>query len=163
MEMRIRPATEDDFESVRAVARRAWSDAYAEIMDDESIDGTISSWYSDDSLTDAVERPGTMFLVATGDEEVLGFCHAMCQGDEGDLLRLYVDPDHWGGGIGSALYERLRGDLRDINMKRIRAMVLSDNTRGTGFYRRLGFEKSDEATVKIGDGEYGESVYTVAL
>ena len=83
--------------------------------------------------------------------------------DEGDLLRLYVDPDHWGDGIGSALYERLRTDLRDINMKRIRAMVLSDNAKGTGFYRRLGFEKSDEAAVKIGDGEYGESVYTVAL
>ncbi|MCO8246392.1 MULTISPECIES: GNAT family N-acetyltransferase [unclassified Haladaptatus] len=161
--MKIRPANEDDFESVRDVARRAWSDAYAEIMDGESIDGTIASWYSDDSLTDAVERPGTLFLVATRDDDVLGFCHAICHEDEGDLLRLYVDPDHWGDGIGSALYERLRSDLRDINMKRIRAMVLSENTRGTGFYRRLGFEKSDEATVEIGDGEYGESVYTVAL
>lgn len=161
--MEIRPATEEDFESVRDVARRAWSAAYAEIMDDESIDGTISSWYSDESLADAVERPGTMFLVATDGGELLGFCHAVCFEDEGDLLRLYVEPDHWGGGIGTALYERLRGDLRDINMKRLKAMVLSDNERGTGFYRRLGFEKTDEATVEIGDGEYGESVYSVAL
>ncbi|WP_139136266.1 N-acetyltransferase, partial [Haladaptatus sp. W1] len=71
--------------------------------------------------------------------------------------------DHWGDGIGTALYERLRGDFRDINMKRIRAMVLSQNDMGIEFYQRLGFEKTDEATVEIGPGEYDESVYTVAL
>ena len=76
--MKIRPANEDDFESIRDVARRTWSDAYAEIMDGESIDETISEWYSDDSLTDASERPGTMFLVASENDELLGFCHAVC-------------------------------------------------------------------------------------
>jgi len=161
--MEIRPASEEDFESVRNVARRAWKEAYENIVDEESIDGTVSSWYSDESLSAAVEKPGTVFLVATEADELLGFCHAVCHEDEGDLLRLYVHPDHWGDGIGTALYERLRGDFRDINMKRIRAMVLSQNGMGIEFYRRFGFEKTDEETVEIGPEEYDESVYTVAL
>jgi ribosomal protein S18 acetylase RimI-like enzyme len=161
--MEIRPASNEDFESVRDVARRAWKEAYEDFVDEESINGTVSSWYSDESLSGAVEKPGTVFLVATGDDELLGFCHAVCYEDEGDLLRLYVDPDHWGDGIGTALYERVRSDFRDLNMKRIRAMVLSQNGMGADFYRRFGFEKTDEATVEIGPAEYDESVYTVAL
>ncbi|WP_231186898.1 GNAT family N-acetyltransferase [Haladaptatus sp. DYF46] len=161
--MEIRPASEEDFESVRNVARRSWKEAYETFVNDDAIDGTVSSWYSDESLSAAVEKPGTAFLVATGDDELLGFCHAVCHEDEGDLLRLYVDPDRWGDGIGTALYERLRGDFRDINMKRIRAMVLSQNGMGIEFYRRFGFEKTDEETVEIGSEEYDESVYTVAL
>lgn len=161
--MEIRPATEKDTEAIRRVAERSWSAAYADVLDGEVIDETVASWYSDDSLSDALNRPGTAFLVAAEDDEVVGFCHGVCYEDEGDVLRLYVDPDRWGEGIGTALHERLRDDLLDFNMKRMRAMVLADNERGNEFYRELGFERTGEGEVELGGESYSENVYTLAF
>ncbi len=161
--MEIRPANDGDFGAVRRIAHRAWNEAYDEIVDDETITETVSSWYSNESLADALDRPGTAFLVAVEDDELVGFCHAVVHEDEGDVLRLYVDPDDWGKGVGTALHERLRTDLQDFNMKRMRAMVLADNEMGNEFYRKLGFEKDDEGTVELGGREYAENVYTYAL
>ncbi|WP_266080112.1 GNAT family N-acetyltransferase [Haladaptatus caseinilyticus] len=161
--MEIRPANEGDFGAIRRIAHRAWSEAYNDILNDETITETVSAWYSNDSLTDALDRPGTAFLVAVTGEELVGFCHAVCHEDEGDVLRLYVDPDDWGDGVGTALHERLREDFEDFSMKRIRAMVLADNDIGNEFYRGLGFEKTDEAEVEMGGKAYAENVYTYAL
>ncbi len=161
--MKIRPANEGDFGAIRRIAHRAWSEAYDDILDDDTVTETVASWYSNESLADTLDRPGTAFLVAVTDDEIVGFCHAVCYEDEGDVLRLYVDPDDWGDGVGTALYERLQENFDDFNMKRIRAMVLADNDIGNEFYQRLGFEKTDEAAVELGGKEYAENVYTDAL
>lgn len=159
--MEIRPATANDFEGIRRVAKQSWTAAYDGMLTVEAIDETVADWYSDESLASALDTPGTAFLVATEDEEVLGFCHGVCQDDEGDVLRLYVHPDRWHEGIGTALHERLRDDLLDLNMKRMRAMVLADNAVGNEFYRDLGFDRTDEAEVDIGGESYAENVYTL--
>ncbi|WP_458186732.1 N-acetyltransferase family protein [Haladaptatus sp. NG-WS-4] len=161
--LEIRPANEGDFGAIRRVAHRAWNEAYDDVLDEDTITETVSSWYSNESLADALDRPGTAFLVALTDDELVGFCHGVCHEDEGDVLRLYVDPDDWGEGVGTALHERLRADLQDFNMKRMRAMVLADNEIGNKFYRGLGFEKDDEGTVELGGQEYRENVYTLAF
>ncbi|WP_435157251.1 GNAT family N-acetyltransferase [Haladaptatus sp. DFWS20] len=161
--MKIRPADEGDFGAIRRIAHRAWSEAYDDILNDETITETVSSWYSNDSLADALDRPGTAFLVAVADDELVGFCHAVFYEDEGDVLRLYVDPDDWGAGVGTALHERLRDDFQDFSTKRMRSMVLADNDIGNEFYRQLGFEKTDEAEVEMGGKTYTENVYTYAF
>ncbi|SIR81954.1 N-acetylglutamate synthase, GNAT family [Haladaptatus litoreus] len=161
--MEIRPANEGDFGAIRRIAHRAWDEAYDDILDEDTITETVSSWYSNESLSDALDKPGTAFLVAVTDDELVGFCHAVFYEDEGDVLRLYVDPDDWGNGVGTALHERLRENFHDFNTKRMNAMVLADNDIGNEFYQRMGFEKTDEASVKLGGREYAENVYTYAF
>jgi ribosomal protein S18 acetylase RimI-like enzyme len=161
--MEIRPATPGDFEVVREVARRAWHATYEEVLDDDLVDATVDDWYADESLAEMVERPGTALLVAVDSGDVIGFCHGVVVGDEGDVLRLYVEPDRWGEGVGTALFERFREDLVDFNMRRLRAMVLADNERGAAFYESLGFERTGEAETELGDESHREAVYTLDL
>ncbi len=161
--MEIRPAASGDFEAVREVARRAWHETYEGVLDEELMDATVDDWYSERSLTETAERPGTALLVAVEDGDVIGFCHGVVVGDEGDVLRLYVDPERWGEGVGTALFERFREDLVDFNMRRLRAMVLADNERGAAFYESLGFERSGEAETELGGETYREAVYTLDL
>lgn len=161
--MEIRPARTDDIEAIQTVARRSWEAAYRDLLGEDTIAETVAEWYSETSLRGSFDTPGTAFLVAVAenaDAEIVGFCHGVVQEDEGDILRLYVDPDCWGEGIGTALYERMRDDLLDFNMKRIRANVLRDNGLGVSFYESLGFEKTGEATVTMGGEEYPEVTYT---
>ncbi|SEQ71248.1 GNAT family N-acetyltransferase [Natrinema salaciae] len=174
--MDIRPATRDDRERIRAVARETWHNTYDE-LEPETIDRTIDEWYGDDALETALSKPGTAFLVAVTESperdaaddgsqaggEIVGFAHGVVTEDEGDVLRLSVHPDHQGEGIGTALYERLREDLRDFNMERMRAIDLASNEGGREFYESHGFEPTDEADVEIGGERRREVVYTLEL
>lgn len=160
--IQIRPATQSDREAIREVAREAWHDTYDD-LDPETVDETVDAWYDDEVFASALDEPGTAVLVAEHDREVVGFTHGVVHEDEGDVLRMYVHPDHQGEGIGTALHERLREDLEDFNMQRMRAIDLASNESGRRFYEALGFEKSGEGTVEIDDTEYEEVVYTLEL
>ena len=157
--MEIRPATPSDIDGIQHVARRSWDETYADILDPDVIAETVAEWYGDETLTEACDEPGVILLVAV-DDEVVGFCHGVLHEDEGDVLRVYVDPNRWGESIGWELLDRVRNDLEDFNMRRMRAMTLADNPIGNGFYREYGFEKTGEGEVEIGGKRYAENVYT---
>ena len=173
--MEIRDATDDDHDAIREVARDTWHATYDE-LDAEMIDETVAEWYADDELESAIEgwyadgglaieldALETEFLVAEVDGEVVGFTHGIVQGEEGDVLRMYVHPDHQGEGIGSALHERLCDRLEEAEIERIRALDLASNDAARAFYQSHGFEETDEGTVRIDDEEYEEAVYTLDL
>ncbi|MFC4439708.1 MULTISPECIES: GNAT family N-acetyltransferase [Natrialbaceae] len=160
--MEIRPATADDREAIREVARDAWHDTYDELSSDV-VDETIDDWYADEELERALSTSGTVMLVAETDDGVAGFTHGVVQDDEGDVLRMYVHPDHQREGIGTALHERLRDDLEDFNMNRMRAIDLASNDGGRAFYEELGFERTGDGEVEIGDEQRREVVYTLEL
>jgi len=160
--MELRPATLEDREAIRTVARETWHDTYDELESD-TIDETIAEWYGDEALETAITKPGTAFIVAETDGEIVGFTHGVVTEDEGDVLRLSVHPDHQGEGVGTALHERLREDLQDFNMERMRAIDLASNEGGQQFYEEQGFEQTGEGAVEIGGKERTEVVYTLEL
>ena len=158
----LRPATADDREAIREVARAAWHDTYDE-LDAETIDETVDAWYDDETFLEAIDEPGTAVVVAERDGELAGFTHGVVYEDEGDVLRMYVHPDHQREGIGTALHERLRSALEDFNMNRMRAIDFASNEGGRRFYEELGFEQTGTGGVEIGDETYDEVVYTLEL
>lgn len=158
--MNVRAATPDDFEAITAVARDTWHDTYDE-LEPEMIDRTVDDWYTDDSMP--LEAPGTVVLVVERDGQLVGFTHAVAQGDKADILRMYVHPDHQGDGIGSTLHERLIAELESYDVDRIRSIDFAFNETSRAFYEGLGFEQTDTGEVEI-DGEfYDEAVYTLDL
>ena len=76
--MQIRPATAEDRAAIRAVARATWHDTYDEFAA-ETIDETVDAWYADEELERAMSEPGTAFLVAERDGEIVGFSHGVVQ------------------------------------------------------------------------------------
>src|SRR5690348_14688902 len=91
--MLIRPATADDVDAMAAVWLRSALTAYAGIFPADAPKPTHAS------LVDALgDRSG---FVAAVDDGIVG----VVQVHDGWLLHLYVDPDHWGAGVGSALHD----------------------------------------------------------
>ncbi|WP_290818935.1 GNAT family N-acetyltransferase [Halovivax sp.] len=160
--MELRPATADDREAIREIARAAWHDTYDQ-LDPETIDETVDAWYDDETFREAIDEPGTAVIVAERDGELAGFTHGVVYEDEGDVLRMYVHPDHQREGIGTALHERLRSALEDFSMNRMRAIDFASNEGGRRFYEELGFEQTGTGGVEIGDERYDEVVYTLEL
>lgn len=160
--MEIRHATREDLPEIEAVAEASWEADYPDVFTRESAVESAHEWYSEESMEGELVQSDGVILVADRDGGVIGFAHAAWTGDEGDVMRVYVDPDHRGQAIGSALLETAVATLFERDVDRIRAMVLAENEPGKAFYRSHGFEREDETheTVIAGD-RYEEYSYVL--
>lgn len=166
---RIRSATLEDVPAIRRIATESWHAVYDDILGPETVDGLTNRWYAAEALEESLERAANRdvgaFLVATREStdatettfaanassqersaSVVGFV----QGTPGEraetarrvavLNRIYVDPDSWGDGVGSALVTALEQAFDD-SFETLRLHVLAGNDVGISFYESTGFER----------------------
>jgi GNAT superfamily N-acetyltransferase len=104
---------------------------------------------------DAVEIPrgqieGGGVFVAEVTNGLLGWA-AILPRDDGDeeLDALFVEPEVWGRGVGSALIERCSAEAR---AKGALSIHVVGNPHAEGFYRKCGFELLGERQTRFGKG-----------
>jgi GNAT superfamily N-acetyltransferase len=131
----IRPATPDEAEAVARVHVETWQAAYTHVFSDEALAGL--------SVADRAEmhrrRPP---LVAEVDGKIVGFVSvgpSRDEGAEGELYAIYVDPGHWGTGVGRALVVAGEERMRELGYKDALLWVLEDNPRARRFYETAGW------------------------
>jgi ribosomal protein S18 acetylase RimI-like enzyme len=161
-----REANRADVPVIRDVARATWTRDYPDVLNRESVTDTVEEWYDADELAADVDRSDAVVLVAErhhgGDADhpaVVGFVHAIVDGDCGTILRAYTHPDARGDGVGRALVDAALDAFRDRGCDRADAMVLARNDPGNAFYRSLGFEHVTTDSTRIGGQGYDEHVY----
>ena len=131
---RVRQATTDDGDAIRAVAASAWADTYAGLLKQQTIERFVTSAYS-------LERVGIrvtehQFFVVDGDEGIVAFADAVAQDDHVELQAIYALPEFRGRGAGTALLTTIV-DL--FPEQPISADVVVGNRKGETFYERKGF------------------------
>lgn len=160
--MTVREATGADAPAIRQVAERAWSTDYPDIISRESVAAGVTEWYDDDLMRADIARADAAVFVAEADDGVVGFVHGVRGDEDGNVLRVYVDPDHRGNGLGSILLEAATDRLFEMGVDRVRAMVLEANDPGNEFYRSHGFERTDDTyETEIGGEFYDERVWVL--
>lgn len=159
----IREADPDDARAIRRVARAAWHEAYGDILDEGTIEGTVEEWYGLDGLASNARNPEHALYVAA-DGGIVGFAHAgPIPGEDRtfELYRIYLRPGRWGEGIGGRLLDAVATDLRSRGVTRMRLSVLADNDVGVAFYEAKGFDRVEtRAEGSLGVPEY---VYARAI
>lgn len=161
--MNVRSATPADVEQIKQVARDSWETDYPDILSRETVESGFDNWYGTEQVERAIEDPLTIVQVAVDDETVVGFAHAVLDGNSGVVLRLYVHPDNRRDGLGRTLCDETTARLRDHDVGQMRAMVLAENEPGNQFYRQLGFEQVDSAETTIAGDSFTENTYQQTL
>ena len=160
--MEIRHATGEDAESIESVAETSWEHEYPDVLSREAAVEGANEWYAEGRMASELSQSDAVVLVAEREGAVVGFTHAAWSGDEGDVMRVYVDPNHRGEGVGSALLETAVATLFERDVDRVRAMVLAENDPGKAFYRSHGFEPEEGSHETVIAGErFEESAYVL--
>jgi ribosomal protein S18 acetylase RimI-like enzyme len=133
----IRAATADDVDAMAAVWLRSALTAYAGIFPEDAPKPTH------EQLVEVLT--GGDCLVAIGGDGVGGGVVGLVQAEDGWLSHLYVDPDHWGRRIGTALHDAAVERLRaDGGGGVARLWVLRENKLARAMYERRGWTLTDE-------------------
>jgi hypothetical protein len=78
-------------------------------------------------------------LVALQEGEIVGTVMAGCEGQQGWVYYLGVDPDHRRRGIGSRLMKRVEATLVGLGCKELHFQIWASKAEVQAFYERLGY------------------------
>lgn len=147
MRPRIRPFDDQDAEAVVDLSLRAWAPVFDSIeqeLGSEIFRRLHPDWREDQrrAVEDVCAAEEVRVWVAEVDGAAVGFVAIKVFDPErsmGEIYMLAVDPDHQGGGLGTALTEFALDRLKDIGMKV--AMVETGGDPGHAAARRT-YEKA---------------------
>ena len=138
--MRVRPARREDAAAIADVHVLTWQTAYEHIFGAERLAGIGDRRRANWEERLAHPEPDLQVFVAEDDGRVTGFASIGDSRDEpgkGELHAIYVLPEAWGSGAGSALMATALEALRGYPSAML--WVLEDNPRARRFYEREGW------------------------
>lgn len=153
----VRPATPADAEGVRRVAERGWRAAYDGVLADDTIETALDAWYDLSALRRSLRDDVAAFVAA--DDGTVGYARGGVEGDVATLGALYVDPERWQEGVGTALCDAFEARARDAGCAAVRLVVLADNDGGRAFYAARGYERVARRTTDL----FGERAAELVL
>lgn len=179
-DIEVREATTGDVDGIVDVARDSWYAAYGGFLDPDVVEQAIGEYYDPTLLESAIDHEDIAFFVAevgrssgggegdgTGTDDgrrLVGFASVeQTWADEVELHTIYVHPDRWGEGVGTALLERVESWARDRGVDRIACAVFAENAVGLGFVEARGFERGLEAEGEVVGRFYPEVEFELEL
>ncbi len=109
---------------------------------------------SDPEVVAAWSRPGAARSLAVGDGVVLGYCAVIpLQGWSSHVgeVRVIVDPDHRGQGIGRSLARYAVLEALGLGLRKMVVEVVADQEPTIAMFRSLGFEPEALLTDHVRD------------
>lgn len=139
------------------VRRMSPQDTDAILKINEKITGRPHEAQWESRIIDLLARNPLGCLVAEAEGKIAGFVLGDIRGWEfaipksGWIEIVGVDPDFQGKGVARALIEKLGLYFRNHNVEQVLTMVNWNDAGLVGFFRSLGFERSEFIVLEKGD------------
>ncbi|MBZ6494719.1 GNAT family N-acetyltransferase [Natrinema longum] len=161
--MEIREPESAEAERIRAVVDSSMTTSFR--LSPGRIDGITDGQFDDDAVTEKIDDEDTVLYVAESGENIegetiTGFVEGRLEDEWGEVNWLFVDPEHRGQGIGTALYDAATETLRDRGVDHVCVTVLEANTEGHDFVERFGLEHDGDLRIEVAGESLVKYVYT---
>jgi GNAT superfamily N-acetyltransferase len=153
--VRVREANPDDTEAIVAVTAAGWRTAYRHIVAPERLaDLPVARWRHEVHV--GLLRPvdDAFSYVAEIDGEFAGYCFIAAPSREPDLgpdvaelVAIYVVPERWGQGAGTALMGAAMERLSGLPYDEVVLWTFKENPPAIAFYERHGWSRDGEEKV----------------
>ncbi|MGJ7528829.1 N-acetyltransferase family protein [Variovorax sp. GB1P17] len=142
----VRPATLRDAKAVAEVHALAAKAAYEGILSEEDL-RVIAPASREAKWREAIEYSEPQVRVAVLGSEIVGFVGFDRSRDPktppttGEIWAIYVKPEHWGKGVGVALWDAAREGLEEEGCTTVTIWVPIRNDRAMRFHELAGFKR----------------------
>jgi GNAT superfamily N-acetyltransferase len=153
--VRVREATAEDTEAIVAVTAAGWRTAYRDIVaQDRLAELPLARWRHEVHV--GLRRPveDAFSYVAEIDGAFAGYCFVAAPSREPDLGRkvaelvaIYVEPERWGRGAGTALMRAALARLADLPYDEVVLWTFKENAPAITFYEQHGWRRDGDHKV----------------
>lgn len=146
-------AEQKDISVIQDLAKRSWSFAYADILEQDQIDYMLDLMYSEETLNQHFENTNYHYYLIKENDKYLGFIGFEFHQELGTtkLHRIYFLKEAQGKGLGKKSLEFVINEAKNVNDKRV-ILTVNKNNKAQNFYSSQGFQIYDEAIFDIGNG-----------
>ena len=152
--VRVVTAGSVDTDELAAVAARTFPLACPPATAPENIASFIETNLSAERFVEYLADPRRAIITAARDGRIIGYAMLIRDDDGADdtaeLSKMYVVPDHHGGGVSTALMERTLATAKEWGMHRVWLGVNEGNQRAQRFYAKNGFTVNGTRTFQVG-------------
>lgn len=134
----------DDRMAISRVYEESWKFAYKNIIPQDYLNSIPEGqWVSN------LDEPAWKTLVCIEDGMIVGtssFCSSRLEKFTGwgEVISIYLLPDHMGKGYGKRLMESVIAELKKLGYEDVFLWVLEENERARRFYENFGFVPTDD-------------------
>lgn len=150
----IQNNTDENFTSIRAIAKEVWPIAYGAILSEAQLDYMMEMMYSIPSLQKQANKKGNHFILATENDIPVGFAAYEFNYNgmpKTKIHKIYILSNQQRKGIGRILTDYI---IKEATQNKQEALLLNVNKNNIAqhFYKKLGFTISHEEVIDIGNG-----------
>ena len=148
----LRRLTPQEVDAVSALARVVWQATYPTLISQAQIDAMLDDRYAADRIRSQLDDPCHAWWVAQQNQALVAFAHAVLDGTDCKLDKLYVHPDRQRQGIGAILLRAVQDWAKQRQAHRLWLQVNRGNTQAIAAYRKYGFRIVESRVFDIGHG-----------
>ena len=168
--MTIRTATLEDVKDIATIHVKAWQAAYKGLIPQSYLDN-LSITKRDRAWQNILTSAKTHTIVQEINGLVVGFANFGNTRDRdrdstvtGEITSIYLNPEHWRKGLGTALFEFILRDMKNRGFTQITLWVLDRNQSACSFYEKMGFKPDGATKIDIRENfELRELRYSINL
>ncbi|MDZ8118246.1 potassium/proton antiporter [Pontiella agarivorans] len=154
MDIRIERVTNrQQVDVLASLAAEIWNEHFPEIIGQEQVDYMLEQFQSIEALESQIDSGYEYYLALHGDDPV-GYLSLIPNYVDGKLMisKIYVKGPCRGSGLGGIFLEYSKARAKESGADAICLTVNRNNTPAVEWYRRKGFEVTDEVKKDIGSG-----------
>jgi GNAT superfamily N-acetyltransferase len=142
----VRPAAMGDAKAIAEVHAAAAKAAYQGILPDDQL-RALAPATREAKWREAIEFSEPQVQVAVHDGQIVGFVgfdrsrDAKTPSTTGEIWAIYVKPEHWGRGVGVALWDAARDGLEEEGCTLVTVWIPLRNDRALRFHELAGFKR----------------------
>ncbi len=152
--IQIKRNTDENFESIRAIAEEVWPIAYGAILSRAQLDYMMEMMYSVASLQMQANEKANRFILATENEIPVGFAayeFNYTKKPKTKIHKIYILSNQQGKGIGKELMGFIANEAKTRHQKGL-ILNVNKNNIAIRFYESIGFTITNEEVIDIGNG-----------
>jgi diamine N-acetyltransferase len=149
----IREASSIDFPIIQDIAYNTCPKTYGPILSKAQLEYMLDKFYSLDYLQANVAANQDFFIIEENTIPLgfLGIQHQYNEEWVTKIHKIYILPNNQGKGIGKLAID-FAENLALENCSKILLLNVNKFNKAIDFYRKIGFEVTDEVVIEIGNG-----------
>lgn len=144
-------ANEEDFLQVETLAREIWEEHYTTIIGAEQVAYMLEKFQSVKAMQKQVAEGYEYFRIQEANR-LVGYLAFKEEADGLFLSKVYVHSSARGKGLGKAAIEFVKAEAQNRGLSKIRLTVNKYNHNSIAAYLKMGFTKTRELVMDIGEG-----------
>lgn len=152
--LQISEATTKDLKTIRDIAYGSWPATYGEILSKKQIDYMLDLFYSDETLTENLNKKSHHFILVHDNSTCIGFAsyeHNYSDKNVTRLHKIYLLPEAQGKGAGKLLIDTIE-NLSKVNHSEAISLNVNKFNKALSFYQKNGFEIVSEEDIELDFG-----------